>query len=208
MYVRLLLHMKISVPINKNLQCHFLPAANNSPEFKYVISWVVRKAICLRRRFSQEVSSRDARIAPRTLDFSQEFGLFWCKVSLVFPRYTKNLLFFTGLSLFWKSLGFSQDFPSSDATCPTFFHSFCPIAPGILGFLQDFPCSDAKFLTFFHSFWPHCTRNPWLSAGFPSSDAAFPTFFHCFGPTAPRVLVCSKISHMRIQTYHLYKQNL
>ena len=70
-----------------------------------------------------------------------------------FPRYTKN------------PLVFSQEFPSSenprvfhrifppDATFPTFFHSFGPIAPGILGFLQDFPSSDAKVPTFF----PHYT---------------------------------------------------
>ena len=51
-------------------------------------------------------------------------------------------------------MGFPQVFPSSDATFPTFFHSFGPIAPGILGFLQDFPSSDAKVLAFFPRFGP------------------------------------------------------
>ena len=60
----------------------------NSPEFKYVISWVVQKTMCLWRRFSQEVSSGDANLDALRLctflslhcatnpRFFTEFGLF------------------------------------------------------------------------------------------------------------------------------------
>ena len=114
----------------------------NSPEFKYVISWVVRKAMCLRRRFSQGVSSSDACIAPRILDFSQELGLFWCKVSMVFsPAHQESFVFHRSFALL-KIHDFFTGFSPSDATFPALFHSLGPIAPGILGFL--FPSSDEK----------------------------------------------------------------
>ena len=55
------------------------------------------------------------------------------------------------LCLHQKSLGFSQDIPSSHAAFPIFFHSFGPVAPGILS-LQDFPSFDANLFFFFPRF--------------------------------------------------------
>ena len=169
----------------------------NSPEFKYVISWVVSKAICLWRRFSQEVFSSDACIAPRILDFQKKKSLAFSdakfptfsppihKEPLVFRR-SFRLLMQIFLCLHHKSLGFSQDFPSSHAAFPIFFHSFGPVAPGILS-LQDFPSSDAKFPHFFR-FLALLHQTFWVFTGFPSSDATCPMFFHFFGPTAPGIL--------------------
>ena len=90
-----------------------------------------------------------------------------------------------------KSLGFSQDFPSSDATFPAFFHSFAALAPlhqESLPFRRIFPLQMQNF-HFFHlftlprhfhriflflmqnfvrlpTFWPYCTKK----AGFFSQD--------------------------------------
>ena len=121
-------------------------------------------------------SSSDACIAPRILDLQKkEFGLFWRKVSYVFPPLHKESLVFHRsfrllmqifLCLHQKSLGFSQDFPSSHAALSIFFHKF----------------------PHFSAFWPHCTKHFWGFTGFPSSDATCPMFFHFFGTTAPRIL--------------------
>ena len=57
-------------------------------------------------------------------------SLFWCKISYVFP--------ILGPDCTQNVLGFSQDFPSSDAN---FHHStvLAPLYQELLGFHQDFP---------------------------------------------------------------------
>ena len=112
--------------------------------------------MCLRRCFSREVSSSDAIldtlhfpqfgpcIAPRNLDFSQNLALSdaRCPTLLphVWPYCTKTCwVFSTFLALLHQKmpLGFSQDFPFSDAKFPT-FHIFGPTVPKIVGFSQEF----------------------------------------------------------------------
>ena len=134
----------------KSCNVIFYLRQTNSPEFKYVISWVVRKGMCLRRRFSQEVSSRDACIAPRILDFSQEFGFSGAK----FPWFSPVAP---------RILCFSQEFPSSEN--PWVFHRIFPLlmehflhfstvlAPlhqESLVFCRISPLLMQKFLHFFH----------------------------------------------------------
>ena len=134
----------------------------NSPEFKYVISWVVPKAMCLRRCFSQEVSSSDACIAPRTLIFHRDWPFCGAKFPTFLPPEHQEFLVF------------SQEFPSFDVKFPLFtgfynfsyiFPSFGPIAPRILVFnrVSLFCC---KISYIFPHFWPHYTKNPWIFTGF------------------------------------------
>ena len=161
---------------------------------------MVPKAICLQRRFSQEVSSSAACIAPRILDCSQSLAFSGAKFPTFSPHCTKNPWFFTGVSLFWCK--FSSVFHIVGPTAPRilgfffsqdhFIHSsiaWAPIAPRMLGFLQDI----------FHMLGP----TPPNIVGF-SQDFLFWCFhriflFWCFHRI---FLFWCKISHMRIQAYH------
>ena len=131
---------------NENLQCNFDLWQINSPEFKYVILWVVQKAMCLRRPFSQKVSSSDAILD--TLHISTFLALRGTEKPRVFTEFV--LFFYTFGPLHQKCLGFSQDFPSSNATVPTFFHIFAPLHQESLVFQRLFP-------TNMHTPW--CHRN-------------------------------------------------
>ena len=79
----------------------------NSPEFKYVISWVVRKAMCLRRRFSQEVSLEMHALHQESLIFHR----IWPFLVQSFPGFSPVAP---------RILCFSQAFPSSEN--PWVFH--------------------------------------------------------------------------------------
>ena len=116
--------------------------------------------MCLQRRFSQEVSSSDACIAPRILDFSQSFAFSGAKFPTFFPP------------LHQESLVFHRSFPSSDANFPQF------------STLLAFPCSDATFLHVSIVLAPLRQESLAFFQDFPSSNA---TFFHT-GPTAPNIL--------------------
>ena len=93
----------------------------------------------------------------------------------MFPFRMQNFLIFSAFGPhctknFWVSTGF----PSSDATCPMFFHFFGPSAPRILGFSQDFSTCLALLhpnIVGFSQNFP-CLM---LSHDFSSSDANFPT---------------------------------
>ena len=100
-HVRLELHTRNSVPKYKDRQCHFYLRQTNSPEFKHVVSGVVQKASCLRRRFSQEVSSSDAILD--TMHLSTLLALHCTKISRVF---TENGLFCCKISyIIFQSCG-------------------------------------------------------------------------------------------------------
>ena len=140
----------------------------SSPEFKYVILWVVPKATCLRRRFSQEVSSSDT--CTKNPWFFTEFALSWSNVSCVLPPITQeSLIFHRSFPLLMQ---ISYVFPHFLAHCTKkpwvlhriscMFQLFGPIATRIVGFSQNLVFCDC--------------------------DATFPTFFHMFGPIAPGVL--------------------
>ena len=134
---------------------------------------MVQKAMCLRRRFSREVSSSDAILdpdifpqfwpcmAPRMSDSPQILALsdatFPTFLSPFWSYCTKTCRVFTGGSLyvfplFWsyypktKSLGYSQAFRRQ---------------------MQNFP---------FHIFDLHCTSYCWVFTGFSSSNATLPTW--------------------------------
>ena len=173
------------------------------------------------RRFSQEVSSCDAILdalhfctffslhCARNHRFFIAFGLFWCKISNIFPHVWPHCLF-AGFSLFWCKLSWV-------------FPDFCPSAPNILGFFIGFSSSDANLLQSFHflgpivqessgsyrfsciflHLWPHCTRNPRFFTGF-SLFFVFPQFWPCCTKNPwifhKSFLFWCKLSHLRIQT--------
>ena len=142
--------------------------------------------------------------------FLQSLAFFWRKVSFSPPLHQESLVFKefpssdANLPLFFDIYPwFSQEFPSSDVTFPKCFHSFGPVAPGILGFLQDLPSSDAKFLhcsTFlallhqksvgFHRISPRLMQH-FVRFSFgptPPRTLGFHWIFNMFGPTAPNML--------------------
>ena len=105
----------------------------NSPEFKYVISWVVPKAMCLQRCFSRKVSSSDACIAPRILDFSQSLAFCGAKFPTFLRQLHQESLIFhrsfrtkkPRLSLFWCNISY-------------IFPWFWPHCTKNLGFFTEF----------------------------------------------------------------------
>ena len=107
--------------------------------------------MCLRRRFSQKVSSSDAIFY--TLHISHIFGPALHQESSGFHRFCAHFPIFSHIfsPIAPRSLGFSQDVPSSDATFPTIFHILAPLHQeswvlhriflymGKIGFLIVFP---------------------------------------------------------------------
>ena len=146
--------------------------------------------MCLRRRFSREVSSSDALLdtlhfstvwalhCTKNLDYSQNFAFSdaTCPMFLThfWPYCTKTCWVFTGCSLLFLAL-LNQKCPwvvhsISVFWCkfPTFgwFHIFGPTVPKIVGFSQDFPLL-MQILAFFHIFGPTAPRIFQLSQDFP-----------------------------------------
>ena len=122
--------------------------------------------------------------------FFTEFGLFWCKTSYIFAPF---------LALLYQNLlGLHRMFPLLMQDVIRFSRFLAPLHQKMsLGFSQDFPSSDAKFPTF-HIFGPTVpkivgsSQDCWVFTGFSSSDANFHMFFHIFGPTAPRIFQLSQ----------------
>ena len=116
--------------------------------------------------------------------FFTEFGLFWCKVSYVFPPlHQESLVFHTSFPLpmqiflcFSTSLDHCTKNPHE--ILPTFFHIFGPTAPNML----CFSLSWCNISCVFRLFWPYCAKN----AGF------FHRIFHMFGPTGPKIVGSSQ----------------
>ena len=153
----------------------------NSPEFKYVLSWVVQTAMCLRKRFFQEIPSRDAILDFASLHFST-FSAVQCtkrildfSQNLAFLIVLENFLYFSTVlaPLHQEPWVFHWTFPLL-MQAPTFFQIFGLLHQKSLGFSQEFHISDATVPIFLHIFGPLHQESLSFQSVFPTPMRDFP----------------------------------